>query len=162
MAKRHKGSRRARAKKALHHVRRHAGKAMGSRPGQIVVGALEMAAGGVVSSMAVNKLPMISTQSKTVKILAQAGIGAALVFFVRNRHVKSAGAGAVIAAAMGAAKNFLNLEPLAGPSIGSRTLNPTELQRIASGQMSMPSPVQMKMPSPVQMNGGAGFRRPGF
>lgn len=157
MAKRRKRSFRGRARRAARRVR----VGMETRPGKLLTVAAEATAGAVASSFIVNKAPVIRDQGRGVKSMAQAGVGLAAVMFVRNRHVKSLGAGAVIAALMGMAKEFLKVEPLAGPSAGSRTLSPSEMARITRGQMNMPLPGSMNAPlSTAPMN--AGFGRSGF
>lgn len=156
MAKRRKRSFRGRARRAVRRVR----VGMETRPGKVITMAVEAAAGGVVSSLVVNKAPIIKDQGRAVKSLAQAALGLGAIMFIRNRHAKSLGAGAVIAAAMGAAKEFLKVEPLAGPSAGSRTLTPSEMARITGGQMNIPLP---RMGAPLSSApANAGFGRTGF
>lgn len=148
-------------RRAVHHARRKAGAAMESRPGKIITMAVTAAAGGVASSMIINKAPVIKDQGRAMKSLVQGGLGIAAVMFFRNRHVKSLGAGAVIAAVMGAAKELLKVEPLAGPSAGSRTLSPSEMARITGGQMNIPLPGGMNVPM-SSATSNAGFNRTGF
>jgi len=156
MAKRRK-SIRGRARRAG----RRLGVAMETKPGKVVAMAVTAAAGGVASSFIVNKTPIIKDQGRAAKSLIQGGIGLMAILFVRNRHVKSLGAGAVIAAAMGAAKELLKVEPLAGPSAGSRTLTPSEMARLTSGQMNIPLPGSMGVPM-TGAPANAGFNRSGF
>ena len=138
-----------------------------SRPGQIMLMAVEASAGAVVTSLIVNKAPVISKQSKTVKSLVQAVVGVSAVMFLKNKHAKSAGAGAVIAAVMSMAKEYLKVEPLAGPSMGARTLSPSELNRLTG--MGMPLNGSMGIPLNGSMGANtadapasAGFNRGGF
>jgi len=156
MAKRRKRSVRGRARRAVRRMRT----GMESRPGKILTMAVSAAAGGVLTSLAVNNAPMIKDQNSTVKSAVQGAIGVGAIMFVRNRHVKSLGAGAVIAAVMGIAKSMLKVEPLAGPSAGRRTLSPSELNRITGGQMNIPLP-RMNVPL-ASAPGNAGFNRGGF
>lgn len=147
--------------RAVHHARRKVGAAMDTRPGKVITMAVTAAAGGIASSLIVNKAPVIKDQGRTVKALLQGGLGMAAVMFVRNRHVKSLGAGAVIAAVMGAAKELFKMEPLAGPSAGSRTLSPSEMMRLTGGQMNIPLPGGMNAPL-GNATTNAGFNRTGF
>lgn len=156
MAKRRKKSVRGRARRAVRRVR----VGMETRPGKVVTMAVTAAAGGVFSSLVVNNAPMIKDQNSAIKSAVQGGLGLAAIMFVRNRHVKSLGAGAVVAAVMGAAKSLLKVEPLAGPSAGRRVLSPSEMARITGGQMSIPYP-QMNVPL-ATAPGNAGFNRGGF
>lgn len=156
MAKRRKKSVRHRARRAG----RRFGAAMGTKPGQVVVAAVTAAAGGVATSMIVNKAPVLKDQGRAAKALIQGGIGLAAILFIRNKHVKSLGAGAVIAAAMGVAREFLKVEPLAGPSAGSRTLTPSEMARVTGG-MNMPLPGGMNAPL-GSAPANSGFGRGGF
>ncbi len=156
MAKRRKRTVKHRARRAGRRI----GVAMESRPGKVVLMAMTAAAGGVASSFIVNKTPVIKDQGRTAKSLIQGGLGLAAILFVRNRHVKSLGAGAVIASVMGAVKEVLKVDPLAGPSAGSRTLTPSEMARITGGQMNIPLP---GMNAPLgAAPGNSGFNRSGF
>lgn len=157
MAKRRKKSVRHRVRRASRRIKQ----GMGSRPGQILTMAAEGAAGGIASSMAVNKLPFISGQSRMVKGLVQGAAGVAAIMFVRNKHVKSLGAGAVVVGLLAIAKDLFKVDPLAGPSMGSRTLSPSEMQRLTSGQMAMPIPGRMGVPIGTAP-ANAGFGRGGF
>lgn len=150
-----KGRKRAAAKAAFRKVK--AG--METRPGKVATMAVVATAGAVGSSFIVNKTPVIKDQGRTVKALLQGGVGLAAIFFVRNRHIKALGAGAVIAGVMGAAKELLKVEPLAGPG-GRRVLSPSEMQRITGG-MSMPLPGGMNAPLSTAPS-NAGFNRGGF
>lgn len=154
MAKK-KGHKRAAVKKAYHKVR--AG--MDTRPGKVITMAVTAAAGGVATSFIVNKAPVIKDQGRLTKSLVQGGLGLVAILFVRNRHVKSLGAGAVIASVMGAAKEMLKVEPLAGPG-GRRVLTPGEMARITGG-MNMPLPQGMNAPLNTAP-AGSGFNRGGF
>ncbi len=159
MAKRKKRS----VRRVARRVARRVGVAMDTKPGKVVMAALEATGGAVVTSMVVNKVPVIRDQGRTVKSLAQGGAGLAAIMFVRNRHVKALGAGAVIAAIMGLVKETLKLEPLAGPSAGSRTLTPSEMAAITSGQMGIPLNANGQMGVPLsQAASNAGFGRVGF
>lgn len=148
-----------RAKRVAHRVRRGArrvGAAMETRPGKVVMMAIEATAGGVVTSMAVNKFAPAG-MSPTTKSLIQGGLGLAAVMFIKNRHVKSAGAGAVIASLMGVAQSLFKVSALSGPSGGSRTLTPSELNRLVTGGMGLPlNP--MNMPLSGGVPSGAGFK----
>jgi hypothetical protein len=136
MAKRRKGIRR-RARRAFRRV----SVAMESRPGKVLTMAVMAAAGGVGTSVIVNNAPVLKDQGKTVKSAIQGGLGLAAILFVKNRQVKSLGAGAVIAGVMGLAKDLFKVEPLAGPSAGSVTLTPSEMAQITRGQtMAIPLP----------------------
>lgn len=157
MAKRRRKSVRGRARRAVRRVR--AG--METRPGKVVTMALSAAAGGILTSLAVNNAPVIKDQSSMVKSGAQGALGLAAIMFVRNKHVKSLGAGAIIAGVMGLAKSMLKVEPLAGPSAGRRVLSPSEMSRITGGQMNIPLPGRMGVPL-ASAPGNAGFNRGGF
>lgn len=157
MAKRKKRSIRGRARRAGRRVK----VAMETRPGKVATMAVTAAAGAVASSLIVNKTPVIRDQGRAAKALLQGGVGLAAILFVRNRHIKSLGAGAVIASVMGAAREFLKVEPLAGPSAGSRMLSPSEMRALTSGQMAMPYPGSMNAPLETAP-GNAGFGRAGF
>lgn len=156
MAKKRK-SFRGRARRAARRV----GVAMETRPGKVVTMAVTAAAGGVASSFVVNKTPILKDQGRGTKSLIQGAVGLAAIMFIRNRHVKSLGAGAVIAAAMGAAKEFLRVEPLAGPSAGGNTLTPSEMRALTNGQMGIPLPGTMNAPLGAAP-AGSGFTRGGF
>lgn len=151
--------RKGRKRAAVRRAARRVGAAMDTRPGKVVTMAVVATGGAVASSFVVNKTPLLKDQNRTVKALLQGGLGLAAIFFVRNRHVKALGAGAVIAAAMGAAKELLKVEPLAGPG-GRRTLTPSEMARITGG-MNMPLPGGMNAPMSTAP-GNAGFNRGGF
>jgi hypothetical protein len=154
------GKKMPKRRKHIRHSVRRAGRriksAMSGKPMAMVTMAATAAAGGVVSQMVMDKTPGIKTQSAGVKTMIQGGIGLAAIFFSRNRHIKSLGAGAVIAAAMSAAKSVM-----AGPSAGSRRLTPTEMARITGGQMNIPLPGTMGVPM-ASAPGNAGFNRGGF
>lgn len=153
-----------RGKRIRHRVRRGArkiGAAMETRPGKVLVMAVEATLGGVVTSMAVNKFSPASA-SPTMKAGIQGALGMAAVMFVRNKHVKAAGAGAVIASLMGLAQSVFKVSALSGPSM-SRTLSPSELQRLIAGGGSsgMNLPLNRGMNLPLQGAGaipsGSGF-----
>lgn len=151
--KRSRGRTRVKARRAFRKVR--AG--MDTRPGKVLTMALEATAGAVVTSLAVNKTPGVSSLGRIPKAGIQGVLGLAAIFLMRNKHVKAAGAGAVIAAVMTAAKEILKVEPLAGP--GARPLSPSELQRLSRG-MNMPlapNPARMNVPL-EKASGNAGFR----
>lgn len=158
MARRRKrGGFRGRARRVV----RRARVGMETRPGKVVMSALEATGGAILSSLIVNQSPVIKDQATTVKSAVQGGIGLAAIMFVRNRHVKSLGAGAVVAALMGIAKDMLKVNPLAGPSAGSPRLSPSEMARLQSGQMGLPLRDRMGVPlSTAPAN--AGFPRAGF
>ncbi len=155
-----------RGKRIAHRARRGArrvGAAMETKPGKVLVMAVEATVGGIVTSMAVNKFSPASA-SPTMKAGIQGALGMAAVMFVKNKHVKAAGAGAVIAALMGVAQNLFKLNALSGPSM-SRTLSPSELQRLiqGGGSSGMNLPLQSRgMNLPLQGAGnvpsGAGFK----
>lgn len=151
MAKRRKKSVKGRARR----VSRRVGAAMATKPGKVLAMAGMAAAGGVASSFVVNRTPIVKDQGRGMKAAIQGAAGLAAILFVKNRHVKGLGAGAVIAAAMGLTREFLKLEPLAGPSAGSRTLSPSEMQRLTNGQMNIPMGEKMGVPL-------SGFARSGF
>lgn len=134
---------------------------METRPGKIIMAAGEGAFGGILSSLAVNKLPVISGQSRMIKGAVQSAIGVGAIMFVRNRHVKAAGAGALLVGLLGIAKDLFKVDPLAGPSMGSRTLTPSEMQRLTRGQMGIPIPGTMGVPIGTAP-ANAGFNRAGF
>lgn len=147
-----------------HRVRRASRRiksSMGTRPGQIVMAAGETAVGGIISSLAVNKLPVISGQSRMIKGLAQGALGLGAIMFVRNRHAKALGAGSLVVGLLSIAKDLFKVDPLAGPSMGARTLTPSEMQRLTSGQMAMPLPGRMGVPIGSAPS-NAGFSRGGF
>lgn len=147
-------------KRRSHGKRSRIKSALGSRPGQIMAMAATAAAGGVGTSFIVNKAPVIRDQSRLVKSAVQGTLGIVAIMFLRNKMVKSLGAGAVIAAAMGAAQEILKVQALAGPTAGGRTLTPSEMARITGG-MGMPFPGTMAVPmSAAPAN--AGFSRAGF
>jgi len=158
MAKRKRGVRRT-----ARRVARRAKAAMDTRPGKVVVAAFEAAAGAVGTSLIVNKTPVIRDQGRMVKSGAQGAVGLAAIMFVRNKHVKALGAGAVIAAAMGLVRELFKVEPMAGPSAGSRTLTPSEMARLTSGQMNLPLNADGRMSMPLSnASSNAGFGRAGF
>lgn len=156
----------AKRKKSFRGRARRAGRrisvAMETKPGKVVAMAVTAAAGGVVSSFIVNKTPVVKDQGRATKALLQGGLGLTAILFARNRHVKSLGAGAVIAAAMGAAKEFLKVEPLAGPSAGGNTLTPSEMARLTNGQMGIPLPGGTMAAPYAGAASNAGFNRGGF
>ncbi len=155
--KRKRGGLRRRARRVVGRVR--AG--MDTRPGKMLAMAAEATGGAILSSMIVNKAPMIKDQTTTAKSLLQGGIGLAAVMLVKNRHVKSLGAGAIIAAVMGVARDVLKVNPLSGPSAGSARLSPSEMARLTNGQMGLPLRDRMGVPlSTAPAN--AGFPRAGF
>lgn len=155
MAKK-RGKKRAAVKAAYRKVR--AG--MDTRPGKMIVFAGEATAGAILSSLLVNKAPVVREQGRMVKSLSQGGLGLLAILFVKNRHAKALGAGAVIAAVMGAAKEVFKVEPLAGPG-GRRVLTPSEMSRI-TGNGSMGIPLE-KMGVPLSAApANAGFNRGGF
>lgn len=157
------GKKMAKRKHKVRHSVRRAGRrlriAAGSGPVQTLTMAGIATVGGVVSAYGVNAVA--SKSDANTKALIQGGIGLGLVMFVKNRHIKSLGAGAVIAGLMGLAKSTMNLSALAGPSAGSRTLTPSELRRVTGGQMSMPLPGTMHIPL-GSAPANAGFNRGGF
>lgn len=157
MAKRRKKSVRHRVRRASRRV----ALGMETRPGKIIMAAGEGAFGGILSSLAVNKLPVISGQSRMIKGAVQSAIGVGAIMFVRNRHVKAAGAGALLVGLLGIAKDLFKVDPLAGPSMGSRTLTPSEMQRLTRGQMGIPIPGTMGVPIGTAP-ANAGFNRAGF
>lgn len=142
--------------------------AMETRPGKIVRFGLEATGGAVVTSLAVNKMPVIREQSQGIKSGAQGATGLAMVFLGPKRWpiVKRAGAGAIIAAIMGGVKAVLKVDPLAGPpSPGGRTLSNEAMRRITGGRVGMgrPANVTMGRPANVTMNGsGSGGWNPGW
>lgn len=144
--------RRHKVGRKIRHGARRAAAAMGSKPGQVVMMAAEATLGGVLTSMAIGKFAP-TTMTPTMKAGIQAGLGIAAVAFVRNKHVKSLGAGAVIAAMMSVAQNVFKVSPLAGPTT-SRTLSPSELQRLVSGGMGLP----LNLPLSSGVPSGAGFK----
>lgn len=154
MAKR-KRSRGRRMRVGARRAFRRAKASMDTRPGKVLVMALEATGGAVLTSLAVNKTPGVSTLGRFPKAAIQGGLGLAAIMFLRNKHAKALGAGAVIAAVMTAAKEVLKVEPLAGP--GSRQLTPTELQRLTRG-MGLPlrdNPSRINAPlSSAPGNGG--------
>jgi hypothetical protein len=158
-------SKMAKRRKRIRHSVKRAGRkvrhAMETKPGKLIAMAAEAAAGGVLTSLVVNKAPMIKDQSRMVKSAAQGGLGLLAVLFVKNKHVKSLGAGAMIAAIMGVAKQAFNVEPLAGPSEGRPRLTPSEMARITKGQMNIPLPGTMGVPMSTAPS-NAGFSRNGF
>jgi hypothetical protein len=158
MAKRRKRSVRHRVRRASRRIKT----SMETRPGKIVMAAGETAMGGIISSLAVNKLPLISGQSRMVKGTVQGAFGLGAIMFIRNRHAKALGAGSLVVGLLSIAKDLFKVDPLAGPSMGSRTLTPSEMQRLTNGQMSMPLPgARMGVPlSTAPAN--AGFGRGGF
>jgi len=156
MAKKRRKGFRSRARRVGRRIRQ----GVSTRPGQLMMMAVEAAAGGVVTSMVANKAPIIKDQSKMIKAVAQSALGFAAITFIRNRHVKSLGAGAVIAGVMSLAQDLFKVSPLAGPSAGSRTLRPSEMARLTNGSMGMPLP---GMGAPLATApGNAGFGRGGF
>lgn len=159
MAKRRK-SRKSRRHTVRRAVRR-ARVAMGGTTGKILITSGEVAAGAVVSSMVVNRGPIIKDQGKMVKSGVQAVMGILAIRFFRNPHLKAVGAGAVVSAVMGLAKDILKVEPLAGPG-GSRSLSPGDLAALSRGlgipieQMGIP--LQNGMSGSVAMTAPTGFK----
>jgi len=135
---------------------RRAKAAMDSKPGKVVVFAGEVGAGAVVSSLAVNRIPVIRDQGRMVKIGAQVGLGLAGLFLSRNKHVKALSAGSLVAAVMGGAREVLKLEPLAGPGPGSRTLTPAEMRSVTAGQLGKPVNYPGQLGKPVNYPGKLG------
>ena len=158
MAKRRKRSVRHRVRRASRRIK----SSMGTRPGQIVMAAGETAVGGIVSSLAVNKLPLISGQSRMVKGLAQSALGLSAIMFIRNRHAKTLGAGSLVVGLLSIAKDLFKVDPLAGPSMGARTLSPSEMQRLTRGQMGIPLPAGTMGVPMSQAPANAGIGRAGF
>ncbi len=148
-----------RVKRAAHRVRRGARRvsaAMDSKPGKVLVMAVEATVGGVATSMAINQFAP-ATMKPLTKSAIQAALGLALVAFVKNKHVKAAGAGAVIAAMMGAVQSTFKVGAMAGPT-ASRVLTGSEFDRLVSG---MGLPLQgrgMGLPLNGGVPSGAGFR----
>lgn len=156
MAKK-KGHKRAAVKHVAKRVRHHAKSAMSTRPGKILMAAGIAAAGGVVTSLAVNHTPKVKDMSQTSKALLQGGAGLLAVFFAPKAWMKALGGGAVLASAFGVSKSVLKLDPLAGPSAGAPTLPPDMMRRLAQGTgMGLPAKVSMRgmgLPARVRMNG---------
>jgi len=142
-----------------HHKKTHSKKARGTgqsgfAPMQVITAAGMAAAGGVATSFAINKTPMVKDLSANLKAGIQGAAGVAAILFLRKRWMKSLGAGAVIAAVFSASKSILKLDPLAGPGAGAPTLTADQMRRLLGGQMNMPSNVRMNVPAPVRMRGG--------
>lgn len=154
-ARSHGGNRMARVK---HRIKRHARRfkaGMESRPGKVIMMAAEGAAGAVISSLAVNKIPGVSGLQQPAKAGVQAALGLAAVAFIRNRHAKAMGAGAVLAAILSLVKSTMKVDVLAGPA--TRVLTPTELSRLTGGMMNMPFQGSMGVPL-ASAPGNAGFK----
>lgn len=133
MAKRKKAK--AAVKRAGHAVKR----AVNTKPGQMLVAAAMAAGGGVASSFILNKTPMLKDLNKGAKAGAQIAIGIAGAYLFKNKFLKAASAGAVIAGVFSGVKAFTGLEPLAGDS--GKKLSPFELLNLTkqlNGGMSRP------------------------
>src|SRR5690606_13280689 len=76
-------------RRAVRRVARRVGVAASTKPGQVVVGAMEAAAGAVVTSVAVNKLPVVKDQTRLAQAGAHGGLGHATVHLLSKRHVKA-------------------------------------------------------------------------
>ncbi len=144
--------RRHKVGRKIRHGARRVKAAMGSKPGTVIMLAAEATVGGIITSMAINKMAP-TTMTPTMKAGIQAGLGIAAVAFVRNKHVKSLGAGAVIAAMMSVAQNVFKVSPLAGPTT-ARTLSPSELRSLVGGSMGLP----LNLPLAGGVPSGAGFK----
>lgn len=143
--------------KKKHHKKSHSKAKFGGQGGfaplQVLTMAATAAAGGVATSFAVNKTPMVKDFGAGMKSGIQGAAGLAAIFFGRKRWLKSLGVGAVIASVFSASKNILKLDPLAGPGAGAPTLTADQMRRLLGGQMNMPSNVRMNVPAPVRMRG---------
>jgi hypothetical protein len=154
-SKERKGSTMAKHKKRYHKVKSAVSAGMGSRPGQILAAAGMAAAGGVVTSYAINSIPKVKDMSAITKSSAQLALGLAAIFLGKKKWIKGLGAGAAIAAVFGATKAILKVDPLAGPS-STPTLSPAQMARLTSGKLAIPAPVvRMNVPSAVSMRGRA-------
>lgn len=150
---------------SIRRAHRRASVMAGTTTGKVIVGAAEVAAGAAASALLVNKGPMIKDASPVVKSGAQIVLGILAIRFFRNPHLKTVGAGAVVSAVMGLAKNVLKVEPLAGP--GGGNLSPADLRALSQGlgipieNMGIPlNPMNgsVSMTAPTGFKGGFGPR----
>lgn len=157
MAKKKKGSKHAAVKSVARKAYRRASAGLDTKPGKVLLAAGMAAAGGVVTSYAINNIPKVKDLSQNVKSGAQLAVGVAAIFFGRKKWIKSLGAGAVVAGVFGAVKSLSGINPLAGPSAGGQTLPAWQMQRLLNGRsMSAPvSSIRMSAPANVSMRGGA-------
>lgn len=147
--------RKRRVRAAARVARRKVGAAMDTRPGKVVLFAAEAAGGAIISTQIVNRAPIVKGYGGGAKALIQAGLGlGGLVLFRRNRHLRAASAGAIIASMLTGAKTVLKLEPLSGPGPGARTLSPAQMRQISS--MGMPVNYPGKLGMPVDYPGRLG------
>lgn len=152
-ARKHGGSKMAKAKKAAKKAAHKVRAGMETRPGKMLMAAGTMAAGGVATSFAVNKIPKVKDLSQTMKSGIQTGAGLAAVFLGKKRWIKGLGAGAFVAGIFGLTKSVLKLDPLAGPGAGAPTLAPSQMARLTRGEMNVPAAVRMNVPARVSMRG---------
>ena len=154
-----KGPKMAKRKKRIKSAikRAHSGvkHAAATKPGQMLVAAAMAAVGGVATSFVLNKTPMLKDLNKGAKAGAQIAMGVAGAFLLKNKMLKAASAGAVVAGVFSAVKAFTGLEPLAGDS--SRKLSPFELLQMTkqlNGGMSRPVSYGAALNRPVSYGGG--------
>jgi len=87
--------------------------------------------GALVSSVAVNQIPVVKTQAPWIKSLANVAIGLGLVTMVKNPMVKKVGSGFIAGAAIE------QLKPLIsgfGLTMGAREFNAAELAELQTGR----------------------------
>jgi len=148
--KKSSGKRRAKA-------RRMVGAAVSSRPVKMLGDLVAIGGGAVITSMGVNKLPVIRDQSGTVKALTQAGFGALLLYFFRRQPMlQKAGGGAIVAAFLSSIRNVTGIDPLAG---SGRRLTSEEVARL---RKALGAPVRYagQLGAPVQYERQLGSVQP--
>lgn len=155
MATKKRGHRRAAVKRVAKSAYRRTRRALDTRPGKILMASAIATGGAVGTSFAINNIPKVKDLSAGMKSGIQIALGFAGIFLVRNKMVKAASAGSVIAGVMGGVKALTGINPMAGPSAGIPTLSQSQMQRLMqTGGMSLPvSRVRMNQPAMVRMRG---------
>jgi len=148
-----KGSKMAKTKKTARKIGGKLKAGMNTKPGQLLTMAVIASAGGVATSLAINKTPKIKDLSQPTKSAIQAGLGLLAIFFGQKKLIKSMGAGAVIASVFALTKSITKIDPLAGPGSQTPTLSPAQMARLLS--MNAPASVRMNAPASVRMNAPA-------
>ncbi len=119
------------------------------KPLDLLINALLASAGGIVSSLAINKLPMLKSLDPLAKSGIQIGTGLALLYFGPDKFklVKLAGTGTVMAGTFGLVQKTTKQDVLAGEEeltqaeinalIGAGVLNGPEVMRALNGPAMM-------------------------
>lgn len=154
-----KGGKMAKAKAKAKAAGKKLRAAMATRPGKVLAFAGLAAAGGVGSSLVVNKTPMVKDWPVNGKAATQIGVGLAGIFFGRKRmkFLQALGVGATVFGVGGLVKSMLKLDPMAGAGSGTPQLSRAQMARITNG-MGVPANVRMNRPANVRMSGsGSGW-----